>query len=72
MLERLYGVVVPLWLLSTVVWCLSSLLRGVPLLGPWTFPSASAATLVSPSTFRYAGSDVGDGFGCLGQKLCIR
>jgi hypothetical protein len=57
--------------LSTVAWCLSSLLRGVRLLGlvPWTSPSAPAAALVSPSTSRRAGSDVGGGIGFLGQNL---
>jgi hypothetical protein len=70
-LKHLCGAVHPLWLLSTVAWCLSFLLRGVPLLGlvPWTSPSASAATLVSPSTSRHAGPDVGGGIGFLGQNL---
>jgi hypothetical protein len=36
---------------------------------PWTFPSVSAAALVSPSTSRCAGSDVGDKFGFLGQNF---
>jgi hypothetical protein len=60
-----------LWSLSTVAWCLGSLLRGVPLLGlvPWTSPSAPAAALVSPSTSRRAGPDVGGGIGFLGQNL---
>jgi hypothetical protein len=46
-------------------------LRGVPLLGlvPWTSPSAPAAALVSPSTSRRAGPDVGGGIGFLGQNL---
>ena len=46
-------------------------LRGVPLLGlvSWTSPSALAAALVSPSTSRRAGPDVGDGIGFLGQNL---
>jgi hypothetical protein len=59
------------WLLSTVAWCLSSLLRGVPLLRlvPWTAPSALAAALVSPSTSHRAGPDVGSGIGFLGQNL---
>jgi hypothetical protein len=54
-----------------VAWCLGSLLRGVRLLGlvPWTSPSASAAALVSPSTSRRAGPDVGSGIGFLGQNL---
>jgi hypothetical protein len=54
-----------------VAWCLSSLLRGVPLLGlvPWTSPSAPAAALVSPSTSRHAGPDVGGRIGFLGQNL---
>jgi hypothetical protein len=54
-----------------VAWCLSSLLRGVPLLGLvlWTSPSAPAAALVSPSTSRRAGPDVGGGIGFLGQNL---
>jgi hypothetical protein len=57
-----------LWSLSTVAWCLGSLLRGVPLLGlvPCTSPSDPAAALVSPSTFRRAGRDVGGGIGFLG------
>jgi hypothetical protein len=59
------------WSLSTVVWCLGSLLRGVPLLGLvlWTSPSVPAAALVSPSTSRRVGPDVGDGIGFLGQNL---
>jgi hypothetical protein len=54
-----------------VAWCLGSLLRGVCLLGlvPWTSPSAPAAALVSPSTSRRAGPDVGDRIGFLGQNL---
>jgi hypothetical protein len=46
-------------------------LCGVPLLGlvPWTSPSAPAAALVSPSTSRRAGPDVGGGIGFLGQNL---
>jgi hypothetical protein len=54
-----------------VAWCLGFLLRGVPLLGPvpWTSPTASAAALVSPSTSRRAGPDVGGGIGFLGQNL---
>jgi hypothetical protein len=60
-----------IWLLSTVAWCLGSLLRGVPLLGlvPRTSPSAPAAAPVSPSTSRRAGPDVGGGIGFLGQNL---
>ena len=59
------------WSLSAVAWCLSSLLRGVHLLGlvPWTSPSAPAAALVSPSTSRRAGPDVGGGIGFLGQNF---
>jgi hypothetical protein len=59
------------WLLSTVAYCLGSLLRGVPLLGlvSWTSPTTSAAALVSPSTSRCAGSDVGGGIGFLGQNF---
>jgi hypothetical protein len=47
------------------------LLRGVRLLGlvPWTSPSAPAAALVSPSTSRRAGPDVGGGIGFLGQNF---
>jgi hypothetical protein len=69
-LVRLCGALF-VWLLSTVAWCLGSLLRGVPLLGlvPWTSPTASAAALVSPSTSRCAGSDVGGGIGFLGQNF---
>jgi hypothetical protein len=54
-----------------VVWCLGSLLRGIPLLGlvPWTSPLAPAATLVSPSTSRRAGPDVASRIGFLGQNL---
>ena len=54
-----------------MAWCLGSLLRGVPLLGlvPWTSPTASVAALVSPSTSRRAGPDVGGGIGFLGQNL---
>ena len=54
-----------------MAWCLSSLLRGVLLLGlvPWTSPSAPAAALVSPSTSRRAGPDVGGGIGFLGQNF---
>jgi hypothetical protein len=54
-----------------VAWCLGSLLDGVPLLGlvPWTSPSAPAAALVSLSTSRRAGPDVGGGIGFLGQSL---
>jgi hypothetical protein len=60
-----------IWSLSIVAWCLGSLLRGVPLLGlvPWTSPSAPAAALVSPSTSRRAGPDVGDRIDFLGQNL---
>jgi hypothetical protein len=60
-----------IWSLSTVAWYLGSLLRGVPLLGlvSWTSPSAPAAALVSPSTSRRAGPDVGGGIGFLGQNL---
>jgi hypothetical protein len=56
-----------------VAWCLGFLLRGVPLLGlvPRTSPSAPAAALVSSSTSRRAGSDVGGGIGFLGQTLCV-
>ena len=59
------------WLLSTVAYCLGSLLRGVPLLGlvSWTSPTTSTAALVSPSTSRCAGSDVGGGIGFLGQNF---
>jgi hypothetical protein len=54
-----------------VAWCLGSLLRGVRLLGLvlWTSPTASVAALVSPSTFRCAGPDVGGGIGFLGQNF---
>jgi hypothetical protein len=54
-----------------VAWCLGFLLRGVSLLGlvPWTSPSAPAAALVSPSTSRRAGPDVGGRIGFLGQNL---
>jgi hypothetical protein len=54
-----------------MAWCLGSLLRGVRLLGlvPWTSPSTPAAALVSPSTSRRAGPDVGDRIGFLGQNL---
>jgi hypothetical protein len=54
-----------------VSWCLSSLLRGVPLLGLvlWTSPSAPAAAPVSPSTSRRASLDVGGRIGFLGQNL---
>jgi hypothetical protein len=50
---------------------MGSLLCGVPLLGlvMWTSPSAPAAALVSPSTSRRAGSDVGGGIGFLGQNF---
>jgi hypothetical protein len=49
---------------------LGSLLRGVLLgLVPWMSPSAPAATLVSPSTSRRAGPDVGGRIGFLGQNL---
>jgi hypothetical protein len=60
-----------LWSLSTVVWCLGSLLPGVPLLGPvpWTSLSAPTVALVSPSTSRCVGPDVGGGIGFLGQNL---
>jgi hypothetical protein len=70
-LKHLCGAVLLLWLLSTVAWCLGSLLRGVPLLGlvPWTSLMASAAARVSPSTSRRAGPDVGGGIGFLGQNL---
>jgi hypothetical protein len=65
------GAAVLLWSLCTVAWCLGSLLHGVPLLGlvPWTSPSAPAAALVSSSTSRRAGPDVGDGIDFLGQNL---
>jgi hypothetical protein len=68
---HLCGVAVLLWSLSTVAWCLGSLLRGVPLLGlvSWTSLSAPAAALVSPSTSRRAGPDVGGRIGFLGQNL---
>jgi hypothetical protein len=36
---------------------------------PWTCPSAPAVALVSPSTSRRAGPDVGDRIGFLGQNL---
>jgi hypothetical protein len=67
----LCGAVHSFWSLSTVAWCLGSLLRGVPLLGlvPWTSPSAPVAALVSPSTSRRVGPDVGDRIGFLGQNL---
>jgi hypothetical protein len=67
----LCGAVHSVWSLSTMAWCLGSLLRGVPLLGlvSWTSPSAPAAALVSPSTSCRAGSDVGGGIGFLGQNL---
>jgi hypothetical protein len=54
-----------------VAWRLGSLLRGIPLLGlvPWTSPSAPAAALVSPSTFRHASPDVGGEIGFLEQNL---
>jgi hypothetical protein len=54
-----------------VAWCLGSLLRSVRLLGlvPWTSLSALAAALVSPSTSRRAGPDVGGRIGFLGQNL---
>jgi hypothetical protein len=54
-----------------VAWCLGSLLRGVPLvrLVPWTSPSAPTVALVSPSTSRRAGPDVGGGICFLGQNL---
>jgi hypothetical protein len=70
-LGYLCGVVHSVWSLSTVVWCLGSLLRGVPLLGlvSWTSPSAPAAALVSPSTSRRVGPDVGSEIGFLGQNL---
>jgi hypothetical protein len=67
----LCGAVHSVWSLSTVAWCLGSLLRGVHLLGlvPWTSPSVPAAALVSPSTSRRAGPDVGGGIGFLGQNF---
>jgi hypothetical protein len=54
-----------------VACCLGFLLHGVLLLGLvlWTSPSAPAAALVSPSTSRCAGLDVGGGIGFLGQNL---
>ena len=54
-----------------MAWCLGSLLRGVRLLGLvlWTSPMASAAALVSPSTSRRAGQDMGSSIGFLGQNL---
>jgi hypothetical protein len=68
---HLCGAAVLLWYLSIVAWCLSSLLRGVPLLGlvPWTSTLAPAAALVSPSTSRRAGPDVGGGIDFLGHNL---
>jgi hypothetical protein len=50
---------------------LGSLLRGVRLIGLvlWTSPTASAAALVSPSTSRCAGPNVGGGIGFLGQNF---
>jgi hypothetical protein len=46
------------------------LVLGLPAgLVPWTSPSAPAAALVSPSTFRRAGPDVGGRIGFLGQNL---
>jgi hypothetical protein len=46
-------------------------LRGVPLLGlvSWTSPSAPATALVSPSTSRRAGPDVGGEIRFLGQNF---
>jgi hypothetical protein len=60
-----------IWSLSTMAWCLGSLLRGVPLLGmvPWTSPSAPTAALVSLSTSRRAGPEMDGGIGFLGQNL---
>jgi hypothetical protein len=60
-----------LWSVSTVAWCSGSLLRGVPFLGlvPWMSPTASAAALVSPSTSRRVGPEVGGGISFLGQNL---
>jgi hypothetical protein len=60
-----------IWSLSTVAWCLGSLLCGVLLLGlvPWTSHTASTMALVSPSTSRRAGPDVGDRIGFLGQNI---
>jgi hypothetical protein len=54
-----------------VAWCLGSLLRSVLLLGlvSWMSPSAPAAALVSLSTSRRTGPDVGGGIGFLGQNL---
>jgi hypothetical protein len=50
---------------------LGSLLRGVSLLGlvSWTSPSAPAAALVSSSTSRRAGPNVGGRINFLGQNL---
>jgi hypothetical protein len=61
-----------LWSLSTVAWCLGSLLRGVPLLGLvlWTSPSAPAAALVSRSTSRRAGPNVGAELAFWDRNLC--
>jgi hypothetical protein len=70
-------------LLRAPVWCWSDLVsvhRGLVLglpaarcsssrAGARTSPSAPAATLVSPSTSRHAGPDVGDRIGFLGQNL---
>jgi hypothetical protein len=68
---HLCGATVLLWSLSIVAWCLSSLLRGVSLLGlvPWTSTSAPTAALVSSSTSHRAGPDVGGKIGFLGQNL---
>jgi hypothetical protein len=68
---HLCGAAVLLLSLSTVAWCLGSLLRGIPLLGlvSWTSLSAPATALVSPSTSRRADPDVGGGIVFLGQNL---
>jgi hypothetical protein len=70
---HLCGAAVLLWSLSTVFRCLGSLLRGVPLLElvSWTSPSAPAAALVSSSTSRRVGPDVGSGIGFLGYNLVL-
>jgi hypothetical protein len=68
---HLCSAAVLLWSLSTVAWSLGSLLCGVSLLGlvSWTSLSAPAAALVSSSTSRRAGPDVGGRIGFLGQNL---
>jgi hypothetical protein len=54
-----------------MVCCLGSLLHSVLLLGlvPWTSPLAPTSALVSPSTSRRAGPNVGGGIDFLGQNL---